>query len=87
MDSIPILLHLLPASKFEDHLNSQISEKQRPDASLYDAAAFNWYEISEGKENFQLRARQTDYLKDSTASETKQVDTAVEFSASACCEI
>lgn len=73
VDSIPVLIHLLSVVDFQNHLESQISEKQRADASLYDAAVFNWYEITEGKVDFQLRTSQTEYLKDPFALETKQV--------------
>jgi hypothetical protein len=63
---------MTPAT-FKDHLESQVGEKQRADASLYDAAGFNWYELTEGKVDFALRARQVEYLRDPSAEGTKQV--------------
>ena len=69
---MPTLLQLLSADAYQNHVNSQISEKQRADPSLYDAAGFNWYEITEGKVDFILRGRQVEYLKDGTIAETKQ---------------
>lgn len=38
IDSIPTLLQLLPVSDYVNHVNSLISEKQKIDTSLYDAA-------------------------------------------------
>jgi hypothetical protein len=69
VDSIPALLHLLSVSDFKNHVESQIGEKQRVDASLYDAAGFNWYEITEGKADFQLRTNQVKHLKDESISQ------------------
>lgn len=72
IDSVPALLQLLPASTFRNHVNSQISDKQKADPSLYDAAGFNWYEITEGRMDFNLRSRQVEYLKDEAVFATKQ---------------
>jgi secreted Zn-dependent insulinase-like peptidase len=73
IDSVPTLLQLLPAETYRNHVNSQISEKQRADPSLYDAASFNWYEITEGRMDFTLRSRQVEYLKDENLFATKQL--------------
>lgn len=72
VDSVPALLHMLSPEAFQNHVSSQMSEKQRPDASLYDAAGFNWYEITEGEVDFNLRLAQVEYLSDSTVMQTKQ---------------
>ena len=73
---------MLSANDFRNHLESQISEKRRPDASLYDAAGFNWYEITEGNVDFQLRLNQVEYLIDPDTMETKQVQARVQFESS-----
>ena len=72
IDSVPALLHMLTPEVFQNHVSSQMSEKQRPDASLYDAAGFNWYEITEGDVDFNLRSAQVEYLSDSNVMQTKQ---------------
>lgn len=73
VESVPTLLQLLPSRTYQNHVNSQISEKQKADPSLYDAAGFNWYEITEGRVDFDLRSRQVEYLKDENNLETKQL--------------
>ena len=72
VDSVPALLHMLTPEVFQNHVSSQMSEKQRPDASLYDAAGFNWYEITEGDVDFNLRSAQVEYLSDTKEMQTKQ---------------
>lgn len=64
VDAVPSLLHALSPEVYQDHVNTQINQKSRADPSLYDAAAFNWYEIAESKVDFALRAKQAELLKD-----------------------
>ena len=63
VDAVPSLLHALSPEGYQNHVNTQINQKSRADPSLYDAAAFNWYEITEGKVDFALRAKQAELLK------------------------
>lgn len=63
IDAAPSLLHTLSPEDYQNHVNTQISEKLRADPSLFAAASFNWYEITEGKTDFGLRVKQADDLK------------------------
>jgi secreted Zn-dependent insulinase-like peptidase len=67
VDAVPSLIHALSPEVYQNHVNTQINQKSRADPSLYDAAAFNWYEITEGKVDFALRAKQADFLKNSNS--------------------
>ena len=62
-DAVPSLIHAISPEVYQNHVNTQINRKSRADPSLYDAAAFNWYEITEGKVDFALRAKQAELLK------------------------
>lgn len=67
IDAIPSLLHTLSPEDYQNHVNTQISEKLRADPSLFAAASFNWYEITEGKTDFGLRVKQAEDLKSSNS--------------------
>ena len=63
IDAIPSLLRTLSPENYQNHVNTQINEKLRADPSLFAAASFNWYEITEGKTDFGLRVKQAEDLK------------------------
>ena len=58
------LLTDLPADELTNHINSLVSDKSKPDTSLYDAASVFWDQITgEAPIDFRQRQRQVEYLR------------------------
>ena len=64
VDTIPTLLADITPADFHNHVNSLMSDKLKPDKSLYDASSTFWYEMTEGSMEFLLRKKQADFLRE-----------------------